>query len=119
MTKRYFFIFAVLTFLLTLVWVASNVYHGYADSSVDPLLETQIQEIPESFDIDVISDLKKRQQIAPDSSVVIPSPSPGEESEQNETSTIQETIISPSESNQSDDSPGESAPSDETISQIQ
>lgn len=75
MSKRYFFIFTLSTFLLTVIWIASNVYHSYATSTIDPILTTQIEEIPASFDAEVISDLKSRQIIEPDitqSSVVVP-----------------------------------------------
>jgi len=68
---------ALSSFLLTVIWIASNVYHSYATSTIDSLLQAQIIPIAPNFDATTIENLKERQPITPsDSSVVAATPSP-------------------------------------------
>lgn len=68
---------ALSSFFLTVIWIASNVYHSYATSTIDSLLQVQILPIAPSFDAATIENLKQRQPIKPsDSSVTLVTPSP-------------------------------------------
>lgn len=95
MSKRFFLFFTISTFILTVLWVASNVYHSYATSTIDPLLTSQIEEIPSSFDIEVITELKIREVIEPNTSSI-----PTLESE--EQNVIEDTSIDEAEQNQAE-----------------
>lgn len=96
MSKKYFFLFTISTFLITVIWVTSNVYHGFADSSVDPVLKTQIEPIPASFDQAVISELKTRRRVQPDTSTA-PLITPTEEDEDTEIIAPTDAQISPAD----------------------
>lgn len=65
MNKRFLFLFAISTFVLMLVWLATNAYHSQATSTIEPLLQAQIEAINPSFDQSAINNLKKRKQIVP------------------------------------------------------
>lgn len=84
------------SFILTVIWIASNVYHSYVTSTIDPLLQIQIQPISPDFDSATIEKLKKRVKINPENTATAnvqasptptlqpaplsPTPSVGEES---------------------------------------
>lgn len=68
---------ALSSFFLTVIWIASNVYHSYATSTIDSLLQIQILPIAPSFDAATIENLKQRQSVKPSaSSIVAVTPSP-------------------------------------------
>lgn len=73
MTRKYVFLLSIFSFILTAIWIASNVYHSYATTTIEPLLQIQIQEISPTFDDEALADLKKRTVIQPsDGSVFQP-----------------------------------------------
>lgn len=65
MNKRFLFLFAVSTFVLMIVWLATNAYHSQATSTIEPLLQTQIEAINPGFDQNAINNLKKRKAVEP------------------------------------------------------
>jgi hypothetical protein len=65
---------AVSSFILTVIWIASNVYHAYATSTLDSLLQAQIVPIPPTFDMDTIAKIRERTVIVPQS--IAPTPEP-------------------------------------------
>ncbi|MBI2443094.1 MAG: hypothetical protein HYV40_04285 [Candidatus Levybacteria bacterium] len=58
-------IIAISAFILTVIWIASNVYHAYATSTIDELLQIQIIPIAPQFDEETIARLKQRKVIEP------------------------------------------------------
>jgi len=106
MTKRYLFFLAVSSFILTIIWIASNAYHSYVTSTIDPVLSLQIQELPEDFDNQTISDLKKRSRVEPIDPVTA---QVEEETQTNdeEDELIEETVIPNEESIDIPESPQE------------
>lgn len=68
---------ALSSFFLTVIWIASNVYHSYATSTIDSLLQVQILPIAPSFDAATIENLRQRQPVKPsDASIIAATPSP-------------------------------------------
>lgn len=90
---------AISSFLLTIIWVVSNVYHAYATSTIDELLQVQIIPIPAEFDEATIARMKQREKIAPDFSAPTPTPaSPTPGSEVPSIETTETTPVSPTTS---------------------
>ncbi len=86
------------SFFLTVIWIASNVYHSYATSTIDPLLRVQIEPIAPDFDQSTIEAVKKREKIAPETSTIILTTPAPTEAEPTPTVTIQaEPTISQAE----------------------
>lgn len=88
---------AISSFVLTSIWIASNVYHSYATSTIDTLLKIQILPVSPTFDSATIEKLKLRHAIEPVTTSFTPttptptlSPSPG-------AVTIEEIPVSPPE----------------------
>ena len=72
---------AISSFLLTVIWIVSNVYHANATSTIDSLLQVQIIPISPDFDQDTIGKIKQRTTILPVSSATVqisttPTPTP-------------------------------------------
>lgn len=72
---------AISSFFLTVIWIVSNVYHAYATSTIDSLLQMQIIPISPDFDQSTIEKIKKRTTILPVSSAAVqvsltPTPTP-------------------------------------------
>lgn len=63
--------FALSSFVLTVIWIATNVYHSQAESTIEPLLQTQIIPIEPGFDEKAISELRKRAPVEPSMSAPI------------------------------------------------
>ncbi len=86
------------SFLLTVIWIASNVYHAYATSTIDSLLQVQILPISPDFDQATISKLKQRQPVTPLSSVArAQSPTPTISAPLQETNIEPTGVLLPSE----------------------
>lgn len=51
--------------LVTIIWVAFNIYHNAITSTISETLAVQIIPIPGKFDTVTIEKLKKRQKITP------------------------------------------------------
>lgn len=99
---------AISSFVLTVIWIASNVYHSYATSTIDTLLKLQIIPISPTFDTVTIGKIKDRQTIQPVTTSFIPatptptiSPTQAPESvEEIQTPTVEEitpSITTPTE----------------------
>lgn len=56
---------AISVFSVTLIWIASNVYHAYATSTIDSLLQVHIAPIAPTFDQATIGKLKQRTTVEP------------------------------------------------------
>lgn len=56
---------SISSFVLVALWIASNLYHAYATSTITPELQQQIEPIPGSFDNETIQKLKTRENIIP------------------------------------------------------
>lgn len=58
--------------ILTIVWVASSVYHSWVNSTIDIPLEHTIKPIKSSFDMESIEQVKSRTRVEPltDESVI-------------------------------------------------
>lgn len=68
---------AISSFILTVIWIASNVYHSYATSTIDTLLQLQILPISPSFDAETIEKIKQRQVVKPaTTSLISATPTP-------------------------------------------
>lgn len=70
--------------LLVMAWIAFNIYHNSATSTISSTLSTNILPISPNFDIKTISNLKEREKVAPvfqlqkaetPTPTIIPSPS--------------------------------------------
>jgi hypothetical protein len=66
--QREFLFISLSFFILTLAWVGFNLYHIRVVSTISPDLQMQIVPISPNFDLNIINNLKKRQQINPLSS---------------------------------------------------
>jgi ABC-type lipoprotein release transport system permease subunit len=56
---------SISSFILVVLWIASNLYHAYVTSTVTPELQNQIQQINPNFDIETVQKLKTRQIVNP------------------------------------------------------
>jgi hypothetical protein len=66
MFKRKDVIFILLlTFITTVAWIASNIYHIIVTSTINEELQTQITQIDPNFDTETIELLKGRERIEP------------------------------------------------------
>lgn len=78
MNKKYLFFFAISSFILTVIWILTNIYHSQVTSTIEPVLQTQIIPIEPKFDEETIAELRKRTNIDPaNNAVPLVSPSEG------------------------------------------
>lgn len=52
-------------FIVTAIWVASNLYHAYVTSTITPDLKIQIVPIAPNFNTNIVQKIKNRKRIAP------------------------------------------------------
>lgn len=83
MGKKELLYLTISSFILTIIWISSNVYHAYATSTIDSLLSIQIAPISPEFDMQTINKIRQRIQVTPEdnatpSETPTPSPSVGE-----------------------------------------
>lgn len=52
-------------FVVTVIWVASNLYHAHVTSTITPDLQIQIVPIDPNFNTDIIQKIKNRKRVAP------------------------------------------------------
>ena len=52
-------------FSLTVIWIASNVYHNHATSTVSETLQLQVNPIEPRFDTDTLERIKLRKVVDP------------------------------------------------------
>lgn len=57
--------FTVSIFFVTAVWIASNLYHAWATSTISADLQLQILPIDPTFDTATIDSLKNRSHVEP------------------------------------------------------
>lgn len=115
MTKKYVFFTSIISFILTVIWITSNVYHSYATSTIEPLLQIQIQEISPTFDEEALADLKQRTVIESSNGTLI-QPVTISEIATNEAEIIEPEIIVPNTEgnlNQADVLPPEEFPQEQ------
>ena len=53
------------SFVLILAWVIFSIYHSSIASTITPTVSTQMSPIKPVFDINTISELKKREKVIP------------------------------------------------------
>jgi hypothetical protein len=63
--QKNFVILLIPILILTVVWVLSNVFHGYVDSTIELPLQEEIIPIEGSFDMQTISKIKERIRVNP------------------------------------------------------
>jgi hypothetical protein len=56
---------SISSFILVVLWIASNLYHAYVTSTIAPELQNQIQQINPTFDLETVQKLKTRQRVNP------------------------------------------------------
>jgi hypothetical protein len=98
MNSKEFFYIVISSFILTVIWIASNVYHAYATSTIDTLLQMQIEPIMPDFDMQTINKIKQRVKIEPETRVALPTQEPTPTTSvlptpSDETPDIEETIL--------------------------
>ncbi|MBI4084471.1 MAG: hypothetical protein HY431_01055 [Candidatus Levybacteria bacterium] len=82
MREKDLFYLVLSSFILTVLWVGSNIYHAFATSTISDVLKVQIAPISPHFDPKVIQNLKQREKVTPIFSFsaqgggVSPTPSP-------------------------------------------
>lgn len=66
------------SFIVVVFWIGSNIYHIWATSTIDENVQNKLKPIAGSFDMQVLTNLKKRTQINPtyDKQVLPQSPTP-------------------------------------------
>lgn len=65
MREKDLFYLVLSSFILTALWVGSNIYHAFATSTISDVLQVQIAPISPNFDPRIIQNLKKRERITP------------------------------------------------------
>jgi len=63
--QKNFAILLIPILIVTVIWVLSNVYHSYIDSSIELPLQEEIIPIEGSFDTKTISEIKERIRVNP------------------------------------------------------
>jgi len=83
MKQRQISILLIPVFILTVFWVAFNVYHNYVSSTITDPLTHQIIPIQGKFDSQTISEVKNRKRVSPEDGIlgntVSPTPDPVED----------------------------------------
>jgi hypothetical protein len=69
--QRELMIILIPALILTILWVASNVYHSYVTSTIEDPLTYQIIPIEGSFDKQTIERTKARQRVEPEYEMVV------------------------------------------------
>ena|SRR3989344_1140027 len=65
MKQRDILLIVVPTFIMVVLWVAFSVYHNHISSTISEPLSLQIEPIGESFDLNTLDNLKKRERLSP------------------------------------------------------
>lgn len=65
MKNREILFLVISSFIIVLAWIGFNLYHNMKTSTINQNLTVQILPISPNFDKKTISDLKKRERIAP------------------------------------------------------
>ena len=65
MEKKDLLYLAISSAILTIIWIASNIHHAYATSTIDDTVAAQIAPITPDFDMETIIKLRNRTPISP------------------------------------------------------
>ncbi|MBI4097331.1 MAG: hypothetical protein HY428_02860 [Candidatus Levybacteria bacterium] len=65
MREKDLFYLVLSSFILTALWVGTNIYHAFATSTISDVLQVQIAPISPNFDPRIIQNLKQREKITP------------------------------------------------------
>jgi len=99
MLKNLIFLFGFSTFV-TIVWVATTVYHNSITSQITPANKVRIQTINATFDTDTIDRLEGREEIradlSEDVSIIANSDELDEIIESSQSAAVEDVVVTPS-----------------------
>ncbi|KKR76768.1 MAG: hypothetical protein UU21_C0004G0035 [Candidatus Levybacteria bacterium GW2011_GWA2_40_8] len=65
MRQRDILLVIIPTFIMVVLWVAFSIYHNHISSTISEPLSLQIEPIGQSFDLNTLDNLKKRERLSP------------------------------------------------------
>jgi hypothetical protein len=59
MNRKEFLLIIIITFIVVMVWVASNIYHDRSNTNIDPEIAPLLEDITPNFDQETLDKVKK------------------------------------------------------------